>query len=68
VCFALLLAIPLSYFLMSRWLEGYSYRSGISWWIFVLASAGALAITLLTVSYHILRAATTNPTKSLRTE
>ncbi|GGB14545.1 ABC transporter permease [Puia dinghuensis] len=68
VCFALLLAIPLSYFLMSRWLQGYAYRSGISWWIFVMAAAGALVITLLTVSYHILRAATTNPTKSLRTE
>ena len=68
VCFALLLAIPLSYFLMSRWLEGYTYRAGISWWIFATAAVGALAITLLTVSYHILRAATTNPTKSLRTE
>jgi ABC-type antimicrobial peptide transport system permease subunit len=68
VSFALLVAIPLSYFLMSRWLQGYSYRSGISWWIFVIAAVGALAITLLTVSYHILRAATTNPTKSLRAE
>jgi putative ABC transport system permease protein len=68
VCFALLLAIPLSYFLMSRWLQGYSYRSDISWWIFVMAAAGAFVITLLTVSYHILRAATTNPTKSLRAE
>jgi putative ABC transport system permease protein len=68
VCFALLVAIPLSYFLMSRWLQGYQYRADISWWIFVMTAAGALAITLLTVSYHILRAATTNPTKSLRTE
>ena len=68
VCFALLFAIPLSYLLMSRWLEGFTYRSGISWWIFVTAAAGAFGITLVTVSYHILRAATTNPTKSLRAE
>jgi putative ABC transport system permease protein len=60
--------LPLAGYLMGHWLEHYPYRTTIAWWIFVAAGAGALAITLLTVSYQSIRAALANPVKSLRTE
>jgi uncharacterized membrane protein YdcZ (DUF606 family) len=53
---------------MSQWLLNYNYRSSMPWWIFAAASAGILLITLATVSYQSLKAAMTNPIKSLRTE
>lgn len=62
------LAIPISYYVVVNWLENYEYRTEISWWIFVLASLGALVITLLTVSFQAIKAATMNPVKSLRSE
>ena len=65
---ALLIALPLSWFGMHRWLEGYTYRSGISWWIFPLTAAAALLITLLTVSVQAVKAAMANPIDSLRSE
>jgi putative ABC transport system permease protein len=49
-------------------LQHYQYRTGLSWWIFAAAGAGAILITLLTVSYQSIRAALANPVKSLRTE
>ncbi len=63
-----LIAIPIAYHFMGRWLESYEYRMEISWWIFGLAILGALLITLLTVSFQAIRAANVNPVKSLRTE
>lgn len=63
-----LVATPLAYYLMGKWLENYHYRIEISWWIFVSAIAGALAITMVTVSFQAIKAATTNPVKSLRRE
>ena len=65
---SLLIAMPLAGWMMSRWLEGFEYRSGLSWWIFAAAGAGALAITLATVSWQAVRAALANPVKALRTE
>jgi len=62
------ISMPTGYLVMHKWLEGYPYRTPIAWWIFALAGAGTLLITLLTVSYQSLRAATMNPVKSLRTE
>jgi putative ABC transport system permease protein len=59
---------PVAYFLMSSWLEKYTYRTEISWWIFAAAGLGALSITLLTVSYQAIRAALLDPVKSLRSE
>jgi ABC-type antimicrobial peptide transport system permease subunit len=53
---------------MNDWLQGYEYRTEISAWIFVTASSGALLITLLIVSFQTLKAAITNPVKSLRSE
>lgn len=53
---------------MNRWLETFEYRTNLSWWIFVLAVAVVMAITLITIIYQALKAALTNPIKSLRTE
>lgn len=63
-----LIAIPIAYHFMGRWLESYEYRMEISWWVFALAIAGALLITMLTVSFQAIKAASVNPAKSLRTE
>jgi hypothetical protein len=68
VAISLLLAMPAAWYLMSSWLQKYEYRSTISWWIFAAAGVGALAITLLTVSYQSIKAALANPVKSLRSE
>ncbi|HEY2347425.1 MAG TPA: ABC transporter permease [Puia sp.] len=68
VVISLIFAIPLSIYLMGNWLGKYSYRSDLSWWIFGTACAGALLITLLTVSYQAIKAAMANPVKSLKTE
>jgi hypothetical protein len=68
VAISLLLAMPFAWYLMSNWLQKYEYRSNIAWWIFVAAGVGALAITLLTVSYQSIKAALANPVKSLRSE
>jgi ABC-type antimicrobial peptide transport system permease subunit len=68
VVISCLIAIPLAWYFLNRWLQQYEYRTGVSWWIFIVAATGALAITLLTVSYQAVKAALMNPVKSLRTE
>ena len=68
VILSCLVSMPISYFLMSRWLENYPLHTSLPLWIFVAAGAGILSITLATVSYQALKAALMNPVKSLRTE
>ena len=68
IIIALAIAIPASWLLMHAWLQHYEYRSGMPWWIFAGAGIGALAITIITVSYQAIKAALLNPVKSLRTE
>lgn len=68
VLISLVVAVPLSFYFMHKWLGNYSYHSGISVWIFVAAAAGALLITLATVSYQAIKAAMTNPVISLKSE
>ncbi|MFI5193208.1 MAG: ABC transporter permease [Chitinophagales bacterium] len=68
VSLSLLLAFPLASYFMHNWLQHYTYRTGISWWIFVAAGLGALLITLGAVSYQSLKAALMNPVKCLRAE
>lgn len=63
-----IIAIPVAYYYLDGWLVRYDYRVTISWWVFVAAIAGAIAITLLTVSFQAIKAAVANPVKSLRTE
>jgi putative ABC transport system permease protein len=65
---SILIAVPLSYSFMSRWLEGYLYHAPMSWWIFASAGAGIVIVTLATVSYQSLKAALMNPVRSLRSE
>jgi ABC-type antimicrobial peptide transport system permease subunit len=68
VMISCLLATPLAYHYLHGWLQQYQYRTEISWWVFGLAAAGALVITLLTVSFQAIRAAMANPVKSLKSE
>jgi putative ABC transport system permease protein len=68
VILSFLIGAPIAYFFTRRWLQSYEYRSGISWWIFVVAGLGLLVTTWLSTSYHAIRAARANPAKSLRTE
>ena len=65
---AFLVAAPLTYTFMQKWLLNYEYRTDLSGWIFAAAGFGALAVTLLTVSFQTIRAASVNPVKSLKTE
>lgn len=62
------IAIPIAWYGLDKWLKGYDYHTNISWWIFAVAGGGALIITLLTVSFQAVKAALVNPVKSLRSE
>lgn len=68
VAIALLIAIPLTWWLMNNWLEKYAYRIQISPWLFGIVGATVLLLTLLVVAMNTLSAATSNPVKSIRTE
>ena len=68
VIIALVLATPIAWYFMNRWLLDFAYRITISWWMFALAGLSAIIIALLTVSFQAIKAAITNPVKSLRTE
>lgn len=68
VIVSLFIAMPAAYYFMNGWLQKYDYRTGLAWWIFVASGAGALLITLCTVSYQSIKAALANPVNSLRSE
>jgi ABC-type antimicrobial peptide transport system permease subunit len=68
VIISCVLAIPIAYYLLMNWLDKYKYHTEISWWVSVAAAVGTLAITLITVSFQAIRAATMSPVKSLKTE
>lgn len=68
VFLAALIAFPVAWWAMHTWLENYAYRVDLSWWTFALAGVSALGIALLTVSFQAIKAAVSNPVKSLRTE
>ena len=68
VAIALLIASPVAWYFMNKWLEDFAYRISMGGWIFVAAGAMALLIALITVSYQAIKAAVANPVKSLRTE
>ena len=63
-----LIAVPIGYFVMNKWLQSFAYRIGIHWWMFAIAALTAVLIALTTVSFQAIKAALANPTKSLRTE
>jgi putative ABC transport system permease protein len=68
VLLASLIAFPVSWWIMNKWLQDFAYRIHISWWVFVLATAMAFSIAIITVSFQAIKAALTNPVKNLRTE
>jgi putative ABC transport system permease protein len=68
VLVAIIIACPLAWYAMSRWLQDFAYRVNIDWWIFAMAGLLAVVIALLTVTFQSLRAALMNPVKSLRTD
>ena len=68
VLFANIIAWPIAFYFMKKWLEGFEYRIEISPFSFIAAGAGALIIALATVIYQALKAAYSNPIKSLRQE
>jgi putative ABC transport system permease protein len=68
VFIASLIAIPLAWWAMNKWLQGFAYRIQISWWILVIAALLAALIALATIFYQALKAALANPVDSLRSE
>lgn len=68
VALALLLASPLAWYLMDKWLQDFAYRIDLAWWMFALAGGLAVLIAILTISYQSIKAALMNPVKSLRSE
>ena len=68
VVISMLIAMPTAVYFMNKWLKNYNYHRGISWWVFGGTAAGAILITLLTVSFQGIKAALTNPVKSLKSE
>ncbi len=68
VLVAVLIASPLAWWAMSRWLADFAYKISLEWWVFALAGLFAIGIALLTVSFQSIKAALMNPVKSLRSE
>ncbi|MGF1671902.1 MAG: ABC transporter permease [Balneolaceae bacterium] len=68
VVIAIVIAVPISWLAMNKWLEGFAFRIELSWWIFLLAATLAMIVALLTVSYQAIKAALMNPVESLRNE
>ncbi len=68
VIISFVIASPVAWYAMNQWLAGYTYRVGISWWVFAGSGLIAIIISLLTVSFQAIKAAVANPVKSLRTE
>lgn len=68
VLIASVIAFPLAWWVMNKWLQDFSYRIAINWWIFLIAGAVALVVALITISFQAIKAAIANPVKSLRTE
>ena len=68
VLVAIVISSPLGWLIMTKWLEGFAYRTPIHWWVFGAAGLGAMLVALLTVSFQSIKAAVANPVKSLRAE
>jgi putative ABC transport system permease protein len=68
VMISFLIASPIAWYAMNSWLQSYTYRVHVSWWVFALTFLLSIAIALLTISFQSIKAAMTNPAKSLRAE
>ena len=68
VLIAFIIASPIAWFVMNKWLEDFAYRIDISAWVFVIAIVLAVVITIITISFQAIKAALANPVNSLRSE
>jgi putative ABC transport system permease protein len=68
ILISIVISSPIAWYLMNQWLQDFVYRTNISWWVFLIAGLTALLIALITVSFQAIKAAVSNPVKSLRTE
>jgi putative ABC transport system permease protein len=68
VVLSAIVATPIAWLVMERWLQNFAYRTSIDWWIFMLAGLVAVVIALATISYQAVKTARTNPVTSLRSE
>jgi putative ABC transport system permease protein len=68
VIIAFIIATPISWFVMNKWLQGFAYKTPVNWWMFGIAGIFTVIIALVTVSSQAVRAAVVNPVKSLRSE
>lgn len=68
VVISLVIASPLAWWAMNKWLQDFEYRVSIEWWVFAAAGIASVLIALVTVGYQAIKAARTNPVKNLRTE
>jgi putative ABC transport system permease protein len=68
VMLSLLVAFPVAWLAMNKWLEGFAYKIDLEWWMFAVAGLATVLIAWLTVSWQSIRAALANPVQSLRTE
>ena len=68
VFIGIIIASPIAYYFMNKWLADFAYRIDIEWWVFVLAGVIAVGIALFTISFQSIKAAVANPVKSLRSE
>jgi len=68
VFIAALIAFPIAWYSMYRWLQDFAYRINIGWWVFVVAGLAAVMVAMLTISFQAIKAAVSNPVNSLRAE
>lgn len=68
VCLSILIASPLAWWAMNKWLQDFAYRTSINWTVFAITAAAALLVALFTISFQAIRAANANPVKSLKSE
>jgi putative ABC transport system permease protein len=68
ICLSFLVAIPITWWIMDRWLKIFAYRIRISWWMFALSGGAAIAIAMTVVCFQAIKAAVVNPAKSLRAD
>ncbi len=68
VCFSMIIAFPLAYYWLNKMLQEYAYRTNIEWWMFILAGLITIGLTIITVGWQAVKAATANPVKSIKVE
>ena len=68
VLIAILISAPVAWWVMSKWLQGFAYKTEMNWWIFLVAGGSAVFIAIATISFQAIKTALANPVKSLRSE